>query len=351
MNSDYFSMDYSALDAQVKELFPEGNLPSFSELIRQFSTGEIAFSELVSGFFRAGSQELFYGFYGVRELLLIALAAAVFHLLSGVGKQGQAAKTGFFVAYLLMTAGVFRIFSDSREIVSEALTMLIDFMKVFLPVCFTGISLSSGGLCAAMFYRVSMLGIFVVSVIMRNIILPAIGLYFLLSVLNRVLEEDFLSGLAGLFYSAAEHLLKLSVGAVLGIGAIQGMLAPAADAVKRSAIIKTAGSIPVVGDLLSGTTQTVLAAGILLKNAIGVGGAVVIFFLCLFPLFRVGIANLSLRCGAAILQPVSDKRMVDCLGIAAKTHGLLIKLLLYTMLLFMLTLLFLLFMTGNRGGM
>ncbi len=181
-------------------------------------------------------------------------------------------------------------------------------------------------------------------------ILPVIGLYFTLSVLNRILEEDFLSKLAGLFYSAAENLMKISIAAVLGIGTIQGMIAPAADAVKRSAIIKTAGAIPVVGDLLDGTTQTVLAAGVLLKNTIGAAGAVFVFFICFVPLLRVGIANVSLRFGAAVLQPISDKRITDCLGYAAKAHRLLIKLLLYTMLLFLVTILLIAVLTGSKGG-
>ena len=105
-----------------------------------------------------------------------------------------------------------------------------------------------------------------------------------------------------------------------------------------------------VGDLLSGTSQTVLAAGVLLKNTIGAAGAVIVFLLCLVPLLRVGIANLSLRFGAAVLQPVSDKRITDCLGYAAKTHKLLLRLILYTMLLFLLTIVVLLVLTGRAGG-
>lgn len=254
------------------------------------------------------------------------------------------------MAYLLIVGGLFRIFDTSRGIAGEALTSLLDFMKALIPAYCAGISVASGGLSSAVFYSVAMMGIGVVGMILRNVVLPVIGLYFMLSVLNRILEEDFLSKLAGIFYSVAEGLMKFSVAAVLGIGTIQGMIAPAADAVKRSAIIKTAGAIPVVGDLLSGTSQTVLAAGVLLKNTIGAAGAIVIFLLCLIPLVRVGIANLALRFGAAVLQPVSDKRITDCLGYGAKTHKLLVQLILYTMLLFLLTIVFILILTGKAGA-
>lgn len=349
MNTEYFTIDYTELDETVEMLFPEKQVPGFSEIICGLMDGEIPFGELFSLVKESGYHGLFYGIAGVKELIFIAVVAAVFYILSKTGRLGQASQTGFFVTYLLIVGGMFRIFDTSRGIVGDALNALLDFMKALIPVYCTGLSIASGGLSSAVFYSVAALGIAVVGTILRNVVLPVIGLYFMLSVLNRILEEDFLSMLAGLFYSVAEGLMKFSMAAVLGLGTIQGMIAPAADLVKRSAIIKTAGAIPVVGDLFSGASQTILAAGVLLKNTIGAAGAVIIILLCLIPLARVGIANLSLKFGAAVLQPISDKRITDCIGYGAKTHKLLVQLILYTMLLFLLTILFILMLTG-RGG-
>lgn len=350
MATDMFSLDYTELNKTVEGLFPKGEVPGFSDIVCGLMDGEVPIRDLFSLIKESGYHGLFYGIVGVKELIIIAIVAAVFYILSKTGKLGQAAQTGFFVAYLLIVAGAFRIFDTSRGIVVDALESLLDFMKALIPAYCAGISVASGSMSASVFYSVAMLGITVVGMILLKVVLPVIGLYFMLSVLNRILEEDFLSKLAGLFYSLAEGLMKVSVAAVLGIGTIQGMIAPAADAVKRSALIKTAGALPVVGDLLSGTSQTVLAAGVLLKNAIGAAGALIIFLLCLIPLLRVGIANVALRFGSAVLQPVSDKRITDCLGYAAKAHKLLVRLVLYTMLLFLITIVFILMLTGGQGG-
>lgn len=350
MEAELFFVDYVGLDHTVENLFPAESTLSFSEIVCGLMDGEIPVRDLFSLLKESGYQGVFYGVLGVKELIFIAIVAAVFSILSKTGRLGQAAQTGFFVAYLLIVAGCLKIFEASKEIVGEALTSLLDFMKVLLPAYCAGITFASGSFSGSVFYSVAMLGIAVVGIVLRNIVLPMIGLYFMLSVLNRILEEDFLSKLAGLFYSVAEGLMKVSVAAVLGIGAIQGLIAPAADAVKRSALIKTAGALPVVGDVLDGTSQTVLAAGVLLKNAIGAAGAIFIFMLCLIPLVRVGIAQFALRFGGAVLQPVSDKRITDCLGYAAKTHKLLLKLVLYTMLLFLLTIVFLAILMGGKGG-
>ncbi|MDD5899821.1 MAG: stage III sporulation protein AE [Lachnospiraceae bacterium] len=347
MSGDIFSLDYTELDKTVESLFPDGEMLRFSDIICGLMDGEVPVRELFSLIKKSGEQGLFYGIAGVKELIIIAISAAIFYILSKTVKFGQAAQTGFFVAYLLIVAGAFRIFDTSRGVAKEALNALLDFMKVLLPAYCAGISIASGSLSASAFSMVAMLGISVVGIVLYKVVLPVIGLYFMLSVLNRILEEDFLSKLAGLLYSAADGLMKVSVAAVLGIGTIQGMIAPAADTVKRSALIKTAGALPVVGDLLDGASQTVLAAGVLLKNTIGAAGAVIIILICLVPLMRVGIASFALRFGAAVLQPVSDKRITDCLGYAAKAHRLLMKLLLYTMLLFLLTITVILMLTGG----
>lgn len=345
---DMFSVDYGQLDTTVNWMFRGQEVPGFSEIVSGLIDGDIPAGDVFSMLLQSGKQGLLYGVNGVRELIFIAIVAAVFCVLSKTGKLGQATQTSFFVAYLLIVGGTFRIFELSRDIVGTALTTLTDFMKALIPAYCTGITIASGGLSASVFYHVAMLGIALVGTVLYGVVLPVTGLYFMLSSLNRILEEDFLSKLAGLLYSVAEGVMKVSMAAVLGIGMVQGLIAPAADTVKRSAIMKTAGAIPVVGDILDGSAQTVLAAGVLLKNAIGTAGAIIVVLLCFIPMVRVGIAQLALRFGAAVLQPISDKRITDCLSYAAKTHMLLLKLLIYTMFLFLMSIVFLMMLT--KGG-
>ena len=129
MNTDIFSVDYTDLDKTVETLFPMNEMMHFSDIIGGLMDGEIPVRELFSLMKESGSQGMFYGVTGVKELLFIAVVAAVFYILSKTGHLGQASQTGFFVAYLLIVGGVFRIFDISRGIVGDALTSLLDFMK------------------------------------------------------------------------------------------------------------------------------------------------------------------------------------------------------------------------------
>lgn len=82
MNGDIFSLDYTELDKTVESLFPDGETLRFSDIICGLMDGEIPVRELFSLIKESGEQGLFYGILGVKELIFIAISAAVFYILS-----------------------------------------------------------------------------------------------------------------------------------------------------------------------------------------------------------------------------------------------------------------------------
>ena len=59
--------------------------------------------------------------------------------------------------------------------------------------------------------------------------------------------------------------------------------------------------------------STVLSAGKLVKNAVGITGIIVVVFICLIPLTRILISKFMYQLISAFIQPVSDKRITSCL--------------------------------------
>ena len=66
----------------------------------------------------------------------------------------------------------------------------------------------------------------------------------MICVLGSLIEEDFLSELAGLIRKAVTWALHGLLACVAGINIIQGLLAPAVDSVKRSTLYPTAEAVP-----------------------------------------------------------------------------------------------------------
>jgi len=154
---------------------------------------------------------------------------------------------------------------------------------------------------------------------------------------NNISKEDLLSKLKSLIGLVIQWTLKSSLAAVVGFNAIQGLILPVADRVKRSVLLKTASLIPGVGDVFGSITESVVGAGILLKNAIGVAGVVVIIILCAVPILKLVITALIYRVGSAVIQPISDKRILNCVTSSAESIGMLLHTVVVGAVLFLLT--------------
>ena len=83
--------------------------------------------------------------------------------------------------------------------------------------------------------------------------------------------------------------------------------------------------IPGIGGIFSGVAETVLGAGTLLKNSIGVAGLVAIVVLCAIPIVKLIIYVLIYKLVAAAIQPISDKRIVNCVSASAEASSLLLQ--------------------------
>ena len=80
-----------------------------------------------------------------------------------------------------------------------------------------------------------------------------------------------------------------------------------------------------------------LGTAVLIKNGIGMAGAIICFALCLVPLIQVALIVLMYKVSAAVIQPVSDKRVIGCLESVAEGCHLLLRVVFTTGLLFLLT--------------
>ena len=124
---------------------------------------------------------------------------------------------------------------------------------------------------------------------------------------------------------------------IVGINLVQGLLNPAIDTVKRSAITRGVEAIPGIGDAFGGTAEIVAGTAVLIKNGIGMAGAVICFALCIVPLVQVALIVLMYKLSAAVIQPISDKRVIGCLESVSEGSRLLLRVVFTTGLLFLLT--------------
>src|SRR5699024_11164207 len=101
----------------------------------------------------------------------------------------------------------------------------------------------------------------------------------------------------------------------LSIMSIQGAASAIQDgvAMKTTKFI-TGNFIPVVGRTFTDAADTILSASLLLKNAVGIIGVAIVFFIAIFPALKVLAIALIYILAAAILQPLADGPIITCLN-------------------------------------
>lgn len=133
-----------------------------------------------------------------------------------------------------------------------------------------------------------------------------------------------------------------------GLQVVRGLVAPVMDSLKRSVIGKAAGALPGVGNAVNMVTELVLTSAVLVRNCLGVLILLATVAAGAGPVIHYGMLSLTYRFLAAVSQPVSDKRMVECLSTMGEGFEILLKILFTAEVLCILT--FLIIMAGIQGG-
>jgi stage III sporulation protein AE len=262
-------------------------------------------------------------------------------------KNNNVSETGFYVTYLLLFGLLISSFILASRVAAETIGAILDFMKALIPAYLMSVAFVTGATTSMVYYEAALGLITLVDFIMIKVIIPMINFYLVIVLANNLSKEDMLSRLAELFATAISWLLKSLLALVIGFSAIKGLIVPVTDQVKRSILYKASEAIPGIGDALGGVTETILGAGVILKNAIGVAGLIMILTICAVPFIKLLMITVVYRVGSAALQPISDKRLIECISASAKSAALLLQTVFVGAVLFLLTITIIAVTTGN----
>ncbi|MFQ6819032.1 MAG: stage III sporulation protein AE [Blautia sp.] len=323
---------------------------SFQEALENLLTGKDAFSE-------EAVQKILHGllFSGLEKekslfmkILLLILLAALLANFASVFDSGQIGEISFYIVYLLLFMLLMNSFSQAASALQQVISWMTDFMKALAPAYLITVSAASGAGAAAMFYEGVLILVWLIQWILLSVILPGTDLYVLLRLVNHLSREEMLGKLAELLSTAISWGLKTLLGIVAGLQVVKGLVAPVVDTLKRSLIGKAAGALPGVGNAVNMVTELVVTSAVLVRNCLGVMILIAFVLAGAGPVIRYGILSLAYRFLAACAQPVSDKRIVECLSTVGEGYGLLLKILFTAEVLCMLA--FLILMAGLGGG-
>ncbi len=332
-------LELSDLEEKLRGMTDFSDL-SFSDLVLELLQGKLPSG--ISGLWGEVWRLLFSYLGGQKQLavqiLLIALFSAVCTNFIRVFENSQIADISFYMMYLLIGTLLIGAFAEMQALTVNTLKSLFQFVTLLLPAYVVTIVFSAGSVSALGFYELTLLSVHILQLLFIKMVLPLIQIYVVFLFFNQLTQEDLFSQASEFLKTLLEWILKTTTAILAGLQTIQCLVAPAVDTLKNSTAHRIVKALPGVGGLMDSAAETIAGSALVIKNAVGVAGMIVVLLICLLPFLKLGLSVLLFRLLCAMLQPISEKRMVDCIRSFSDGVMLLMKTMLAGLAVFLVSL-------------
>lgn len=253
----------------------------------------------------------------VRNMLLIAILSAFLYNLSSSFKQNDAAELGFFMCYLSITIILMSSFMICVEVVRPFINDICAIMQAGVPVSLTLMAMSGNVGSAYIFNPIIIFVINALSLFIRDIIIPVLIFAAILKLINFISVKEILVKLSDLLKNCASWALKATTVIFVGIISLQAVSAPLVNTVVTKSAKAALNVVPVVGQALSGAVDLVTYWSSAIKSGFMAAFIIIIILMCFGPIIKLIAFIAVFKVTAAIIQPISDERIVkatDCVG-------------------------------------
>ena len=256
-----------------------------------------------------------------RLLVPALLVAATEQFSNPKNAAGKAAR----YAGLIMTMGF--LVADMREHVAlsnQTVSEMAGLMQAIFPLMVTLLAAVGGTASSAFYQPAVMAAAGTMTTLVQNVTMPFAVSVAVLTMVGGVSESLRVSKLCRLFRQVADWTLGFGFTVFIGVMTVQGLGVAAVDDVSiRTAKYAMDNFIPIVGGMFADTVDTLVGCSLLIQNAVGVLGLLLLLGKLLMPLLRTVMTMFLYRAAAAALQPLSDSPLCRCIGDYADVFSLL----------------------------
>lgn len=337
LDSYLAELDFSDIDAVLGQQEGTQGL-DFQGLVQKLINGEdIDKKGLLKEMFHMVFGEIAAFRSTLVQIVLLCVVFAILYNFADVFENPAVTEISFYMVYMLLLVLLMKSFFILRDVSVDVIGDMMVFLKVLVPTFTMSMAFSGQITTAAGFYDMTFVLIYGLEWVMQYLVVPAVQIYMVLELMNYLTEEELLSKMTDLLKSGIAWVLKLLFTIVVGINVVQNLLTPVIDTFKTGILAKTAGMLPGLGASINAVTEIMVGSGIIIKNGIGLAAIAVLLALCAEPLVKVGVMTFLYKILAAVIQPISDKRMIGCISSAGESGRLLGKAVVTTAVMFLVT--------------
>lgn len=345
--SSFSEEDFKFLLDELNEI--TGKERTLKETITAFITGEsrLGYATLKT-YFLSRTFSLVSANYDALIYLACLIALLAFsNIIIAKNNDNSEKSIIFYIYYPLIACLVLSLVKSAFRYAEAALSAQTKLTELLFPIMFS-VTLIAGDFGVALIKPFTVFLGFFTGELILDFFLPLLSLAFCVLVVGNLSVKLNLNEL----FKTLMSVFKWSIGFVAAIYSslitVEGLTNGTYNGVSVKILKYLSGtSVPIVGGLISGSTDVILSAVTLVKNSIGVMSAVVI--ICYVGLKGVNSVaySLSLKFLNSLLAPVTNSRITKLINGSCEIISALAALIFLSGLMFILTVVFVIKSTGG----
>lgn len=275
------------------EIFKENDVKNiFDSAISGQVDNKTIFSKII-GIFGKEVKDIF-------KILITVLAIVVIHsILKSVSEtleNDNISKLIYYVQYILIATVIMTNFAQIISMVKDAISNMVGFINLLTPLL-TSLMIFTGSIATtSMLEPVILFSINLIGNLIQNILVPTVLIISSFSIVSKISDKIQIDKITNFLKSGVIWSLGILLTIFVSVVSLEGTLSSSIDGVTAKttkAVVSSA--IPIVGKILGDAVDSVLGCGVILKNAVGIVGVLIILTICITPIIKLAILTISYK--------------------------------------------------------
>ncbi|WP_202076696.1 stage III sporulation protein AE [Caldalkalibacillus salinus] len=274
---------------------------------------------LVKGFIKFVFHELWLNGKLLATIIILTVFSMILEHIQSAFEKNSVSRVAYAITYLVIIILAMNSFAIAIDYAKEAISTMVNFMMALIPLVLALMASVGNITSVALFHPLIIFLVNTSGILIYSIVFPLLFFSSILGIVSTFTEQYKVSRLSNLLRNIGIGCLGLFLTVFLGVVSVQGATSAVVDGVTiKTAKFVTGNFVPVVGRMFTDATDTVIGASLLVKNTIGLAGVIILIMLCAFPALKILTIAIIFNISAALLQPLGNSSVIECLGIIGK---------------------------------
>lgn len=248
------------------------------------------------------------------SILVVILIHSILKTFAEDLNNSEVSKIIYYVQYILIVTLILNNFSDIFKSIVDTIKNLTGFANILVPLLITLMTYTGSITTSSIVQPILLFLIQFIGKIIEDLIMPIVSIIVVVSIVSKISSRIQIEKISKFMKSSVVWFLGIILTAFVGVLSLEGTLTASVDGITaKTAKAAVSSLIPVVGKILGDGVDTVLGCGVILKNAVGMVGVIIVIGICAIPVIKLATFSIMYSLLSAVTEPIADGKIVKLL--------------------------------------